>query len=127
MTGEDETVISNAPHVQAYLLEAAPERKPVLEKMRLLCQKCLPGYEECMEYGMPCYKRKGRVEVSFASQKQYIALYVLKQEVLDSFRESLAAASIGKGCIRYTRPERMNFDVLEQLLLAAAASSATAC
>jgi uncharacterized protein YdhG (YjbR/CyaY superfamily) len=56
------------------------------------------------------------VEVSFASQKQYIALYVLKKSVLDEFRDTLSASSIGKGCIRFSTPEQMNFAVIEQLL-----------
>jgi hypothetical protein len=52
------------------------------------------GYEECLEYGMPVYKKDGTVEIAFASQKQYISLYVLKKEVVDEFRSALAGRSI---------------------------------
>jgi hypothetical protein len=36
--------------------------------------------------------------------------------VLDEFRDQLNASSIGKSCIRYSRPEKMDFEVIERLL-----------
>jgi uncharacterized protein YdhG (YjbR/CyaY superfamily) len=109
-------MISNATDVETYIRSIPEERRPTFEKLRALCLQTLAGYEECMEYGMPCYKRNGRVEVSFASQKQYISLYILKSEFVEEFRPALSTASIGKSCIRFTRPEKMNFEVVEQLL-----------
>lgn len=120
-------MISQAPDVPTYLAELPANRRPTLERLRALCLQSLPGYEECMQYGLPCYRRNGRMEVSFASQKQHISLYVMKQDVVDSFRSSLTTASIGKGCIRFTYPERMNFEVIERLLQATAASSSNPC
>jgi uncharacterized protein YdhG (YjbR/CyaY superfamily) len=80
-----------------------------------------------MEYGMPCYKRNGVVEVSFASQKQYIALYVLKKDVVDEFRSALSATSIGKGCIRFAKPDKIDFDVLDRLLCRIVQSKSVPC
>lgn len=108
---------SKAPNVESYLREVPAERRAAMEKLRRLCRRNLTGYEECMEYGLPGYKRNGVLEVSFASQKQYIALYVMKKSVLDEFRGALSAASsIGKGCIRFSQPDRMDFTVLQRLL-----------
>jgi len=109
-------MISKAPDVQAYLQQIPEPRRQAIDKLHLLCTEILTGYEECMEYGMPCFKRDGRVEVAFASQKQYISLYVLKEPVVEEFRSALPTASIGKGCIRFTRPEKINFPVIEQML-----------
>jgi uncharacterized protein YdhG (YjbR/CyaY superfamily) len=120
-------MISKATNVQAYIEEAQPERRPALEKLRDLCRRELRGYEEAMEYGMPAYKRNGVVEVAFASQKQHIALYVLKKEVMDEFRGALSAAKIGKGCIRFSRPARIDFDVIRRLLRRNVESKAAAC
>ena len=41
----------------------------------------LTGYQEGMDYGLPCYKKGGVIEVGFASQKKYVALYILKEGV----------------------------------------------
>jgi len=75
------------------------------------------GYEESMAYGMPSYKKQGgEVEVAFASQKNYISLYILKEEVLDKYRADLAHVNLGKGCVRYRQPHQINFELVTQLL-----------
>ena len=76
---------------------------------------------------MPVYKRNGVMEVSFANQKQYIALYILKKDVLDEFRNALSAASIGKGCIRFAKPEKIDFEAIERLLRRNAEAKSPPC
>ncbi len=120
-------MISKAVDVETYMKEIPPERRTVLEKLRSLCKQHLQGYEEVMEYGMPVYKRNGLMEVSFASQKQYIALYVVKQDVVNEFRSALSGSNIGKGCIRFTKPDKIDFDVVSQLLRRVAHSNAMPC
>lgn len=62
---------SKAKNVTDYLQEIPEERRE--------CLATLTGYEERMDYGGPCYKKNGVAEVGFASQKNYIALYILKE------------------------------------------------
>jgi uncharacterized protein YdhG (YjbR/CyaY superfamily) len=118
---------SKAPDVESYIREVPAERRAAIEKLRTLCRRNLTGYEECMEYGLPCYKRNGAPEIAFASQKQFIAFYVMKKSVLDEFRGSLAASSIGKGCVRFSKPEQIDFAVLQRLLRRNAESAAVPC
>lgn len=120
---------SNAKTVDAYLKEVPPERKEALARLRDLCRAALTGFEEGMEYGGPSYSRDGVVEVGFASQVRYISLYILKQEVLDAYRQRLAGKgiSIGKGCIRYSRPELIDLKVVEEMLVDAERSDAPIC
>ena len=72
---------------------------------------------------MPGYKKDGVVEVSFASQKNYISLYILKQAVIEANRADLQGLSVGKGCIRYTKPAKMDFATIEKLLRGTAAAT----
>jgi uncharacterized protein YdhG (YjbR/CyaY superfamily) len=118
---------SKAASVDQYLQEVPAKRQAALQRLRTLCQEHLADYEESMVYGMPSYARNGEVEVAFASQKNYISLYVLKQPVFDSHRPALAGLNLGKGCIRYTSPARIDFDVVAQLLADTAASDAEIC
>ena len=78
-----------------------------------------------MLYRMPTYARNGAAEIAFASQKHYIALYVMKKDVVDRHRAELP--DCGKGCIRYRKPEQIDFGVVESLLRDTVASSADAC
>src|SRR5829696_6380888 len=99
---------STANTVDEYLETVPPERHTALRKLRQLCRTTLPGYEEGMEYGMPSYSKNGTVEIGFNSQKNYISFYVLKKEVLDRYRDQLK--DVGKGCIRYRRPDQIDFE-----------------
>ena len=120
---------SKAKTVNAYLEEVPAERKEALTKLRELCLATLKGFDESMEYGMPSYSRNGEVEVAFASQKNYISLYILKQDVMDAHKEQVAGKGIsfGKGCIRYTKPERIDFKIVEKMLIATEKSDAPIC
>jgi uncharacterized protein YdhG (YjbR/CyaY superfamily) len=119
-------MVSKAPDVESYLKELPADRRPVVEKLRSLCRQTLKGYTECMEYGMPGYKRNGSMAVSFASQKQYIAVYV-GAKLADEFRSALPMANIGKGCVRFSKPEQMDFDVIKQLLRRTMETKSASC
>lgn len=112
-------MISHAKNVDTYLEQVPPARREALTRLRDLCRNTLTGFEEVMDYGGPCYKREGTVEVGFASQKNYISLYILQQEALNRHRALLTGLSVGKGCIRYTRPDKIDFAVVKRLLVAA--------
>jgi uncharacterized protein YdhG (YjbR/CyaY superfamily) len=101
-------VQSAAPDVDTYLTEVPAERQAVLAAIRQLCREILPDHEETMAYGMPSYKKDGVVEIAFASQKHYISIYGLVSGVFEAHRDAFAGASIGKGCIRYSRPEKVD-------------------
>ena len=113
---------SSATDVDADLAEVPAERRHVLTAIRHLCRDLLSGYEEGMNYGMPCYARNGVIEFGFASQKNYISIYGLMSDAIEAHRAEFVGASIGKGCIRYTKPEKVDLAALKRLLKATAAS-----
>ena len=120
---------SSAKTVTAYLKEVPAERKAALAKLRDLCRAELTDFEEAMEYGGPTYSRSGEVEVGFASQKNFIGLYILRTDVMNAYKEQLKGkgVSIGKGAIRYSKPERIDFKVVESMLRATQASTGPVC
>jgi uncharacterized protein YdhG (YjbR/CyaY superfamily) len=113
--------------VAGYIDEQPIEWKAALRKLRAACRRELRGYSEQLTYGMPSYQLNGRSEVSFGKQGRYLSLYILKQPVLDAHRNQLAGLSVGKGCIRYRRPEQINWDVVSSLLADTYSSPVSAC
>ena len=102
--------------VDGYVAGAPEDRRPVLAALRDACREELLGFTETMAYRMPSYERDGEVEVAFASQKEYIALYVLRTDVLQAHRARLAHLDLGKGAIRYRRPDDVDMDVVRSML-----------
>ena len=120
---------SKAKDVTTYIEEAPAERQEALTRLRDLCRAILMGFEETMDYGGPSYNRNGVVEVGFASQKHFIGLYILRTDVMNAHRNQLKGkgVSIGKGAIRYTKPERIDFGVVESMLRGTLASTGQVC
>ena len=113
--------------VEAYIAAAPAERRDALELLRRICNEELAGFDETIRYGMPAYLRDGVVEVSFASQKAYISLYVLRQEAMRANAERLATLSTGKGCVRFRRPEQIEPALVRALLRSAADDTGPIC
>ncbi|HSB63462.1 MAG TPA: DUF1801 domain-containing protein [Thermoanaerobaculia bacterium] len=118
---------SKAQDVPTYLDGVKTRDRECLERLRRLCVSTLKGYEEGMDYGMPCYKRDGVPEIAFASQANYISLYVLKTDVVKANRAALRGLNVGKGCIRFPSPEKIDFKVVEKLLADTRRSSNRIC
>ncbi|MFE7130831.1 iron chaperone [Streptomyces sp. NPDC057638] len=114
-------VRSEASDVDGYLTEVPEDRRAVLTRLRQLCRAELVGFDEVMAYGMPAYERDGVCEIAFAGQKRYISFYLLRGDVREAFEDRLAGQDMGQGCLRFRRPESVDFDLLRDLLKATAA------
>jgi uncharacterized protein YdhG (YjbR/CyaY superfamily) len=101
--------------VDEYLSEVPIERLQALTKLRELCRKELKGYDERVAYGSPCYAKDNIIEV-FQVKKHFIGLYILKQEVFNQFVNELKGVTFGKGVVRFTKPEQINFTVIKKML-----------
>lgn len=101
--------------------------RDVFSGLRTLCRTMLRGFTERMEYGMPCYMRASGVEVAFARQKNYVALYILNPTVVKKHASALKGLSTGKGCIRFANPQKLDFELIENLLQSAAAAQTKPC
>lgn len=120
---------STAKTVDAYIKQAPAARQEALKHLRDLCRTTLVGFKESMAYGGPCYSRNGEVEVGFASQKNYIGLYILRTDVMRAHRYLLNVPGItfGKGAIRYPKPDKIDFNVVEKMLRATLESTGPIC
>lgn len=118
---------SAASSVDSYLAEVPQARQAILRELRAACLGLLTSFDEHMNHGMPSYARDGVDEIAWASQKQYISLYVLRSDVLSAHRAKLANLSVGKGCIRYRDSATVDFSVIRSMLSAVAASDGPVC
>jgi len=118
---------SNAETVDAYILEAPSKREHALRKIRGLCVQYLPNHLEDMSYKMPSYKLENQVQVAFASQKQHICVYFLIHSVMLNKPERLNGINNGKGCLRFSNPDKVDFELITTLLKETALSKDKAC
>ncbi len=102
---------SSAATVAAYILAMDAARRPALVKLRKMIREALPSSTEMMDWGLATYQKDGKMVTAFASQKNYIAFYP-GETAIKAHKKELAGISCGKGCIRYSKPKKIDFDVV---------------
>ena len=118
---------SDATTVDYYLAEVPTRWHGPATIVRQACLEILDGFEERMEYGMPGYARDGALEVGFAAQARYLSLYLLRQGVVHAHRDQLAGLSVGKGCVRFTTPAKVDDALVRTLLRATVSDEGALC
>ncbi|MEU6716469.1 hypothetical protein ABZ897_33815 [Nonomuraea sp. NPDC046802] len=51
----------------------------------------------------------------------------MRSDIREMFRERLAGRDMGKGCLRFRTPGKIDFDLVRDLLRATAAGPGTVC
>ncbi len=106
--------------VDEYLSNLSDDRRATLSQLRQLVLANLPsGYQESMTWGMPTYEiplttygdtynKKPLMYVAFASQKNYMSLYLtnvymegLEQDFRRAYEATGKKLDMGKSCIRF--------------------------
>ena len=125
--------------VEEYLQKVPAERQEPMARLRALLRSNLPeGFEEVLSYGMPgfvvphdVYPKGYHCDpilplpfVSFASQKNFIALYHMglyaNEDHMAWFKASWDAdqwgkLDMGKSCIRFKNMDKIPWDLLSEL------------
>jgi len=126
--------------VKEYIDQIPEERKKAIKKLRSTIKNNLPkGFEECIGYGMPAYvvplstypdgyhcKADTPLPfISFASQKNFVALYhmglyaneaLLNWFVAEYPKHCDRKLAMGKSCIRFKQLEEIPFDLIGELI-----------
>ncbi|MCG8576076.1 MAG: DUF1801 domain-containing protein [Flavobacteriales bacterium] len=125
---------------EEYIQKAPEERRPYLLKMREVIQNNIPdGFEEGFSYGFPawvvplsvypdgyhCKKEEPLPFISYASQKNFVALYHMglyaNPELMEWFvaeypKHCSTKLDMGKSCIRFKKPEKIPFELIGELV-----------
>ena len=98
-----------------YIAAQPVKTRAVLERMRKVLRKALPGADEVISYGMPAYKLKGKVVVYFAGWKEHYAIYPASMTVAKAFQEDLKPYEQSKGTIRFPLDAAMPVKLIERI------------
>lgn len=101
--------------VDVYLSGLDPDRREALSELRELVLDMVPDAVETMKYRMPTYEYQGGVLCAFASQKQYMSLY-MDTDLVEQHRADLDGLSVGKSCIRFRRLDRLPLGTVRTML-----------
>jgi uncharacterized protein YdhG (YjbR/CyaY superfamily) len=101
--------------VDAYIASQPEPGRAVLERVRRILRKALPGAEEVVSYGIGAFKLHGRIVLYFAGFKEHFSIYPANDRLVAAIPD-LAPHKVSKGTLRFPLAER----VPEKLITAAA-------
>lgn len=131
---------SRATTAEQYISELPADRKEAVTQLRNTVLKNLPkGFKETMSYGMLGYVVPHEIYpagyhcdpklplpfANIASQKNFIAFYhmgiygspdLLKWFTTEYAKHSSAKLDMGKGCIRFKKPEHIPYNLIGKLI-----------
>lgn len=90
----------NPQTVDDYLAALSADKRSALEKLRKEIRMAAPKAEECMSYGMPGFRLKGKLLASYAASARHCAF--CPGSIVQQFKTELKDYDTGKGTIRYS-------------------------
>jgi uncharacterized protein YdhG (YjbR/CyaY superfamily) len=107
---------SKARTTAEYFDQLDPERREPLLRLRRLILDIWPGIREDMDREIPTYHLDGHAFCALASQKHFMALYIMPYDLLNAFRKDLLIYDKGRSCIRFKRLDPATFDLFDRII-----------
>lgn len=104
-----------AADVDEYLTKVPAKRLEAMKQLRELVEATADDLVVNMEYGMPTYWVGDHALCAYASQKNYMSLY-LDMDLVAKYRDDFGSLNCGKSCIRFTRIEKLPIDTVTKIL-----------
>ena len=99
--------------VDEYIASQPEAAQGVLERVRRIIRKAVPGAEEVISYQIPAYRLNGLTVIYFAGWKQHYSVYPATGHLVTAFKDDLAPFEVSKGTIRFPFSEPIPVKLLE--------------
>jgi uncharacterized protein YdhG (YjbR/CyaY superfamily) len=87
--------------VDEYLAGLDKPTRTALQALRQTILSIVPDAEECISYGMPAYRREGKVIAGFAAFKTHLSYLPHSGSVLEKLSDDLAGYRSTKGSLHF--------------------------
>ena len=101
--------------VDDYIAAQPKNVQGVLQRVRSIIRKAVPGAEEMISYGIPAYKLHGAPVLFLAGWRQHYSLYPGTGKFVAAFKDDLARYEVSKGTIRFPLSEPVPVKLIERI------------
>jgi len=100
--------------VDEYIATHPKEVQAILQRVRNIIRKAVPGAEEVISYRIPAYKLPGGPVLWFAGWKQHYSLYPATDRFVEAFKDDLTPYKLSKGTIRFPLSQPVPVKLIER-------------
>jgi uncharacterized protein YdhG (YjbR/CyaY superfamily) len=102
--------------VDEYIASQPEAVQPILEYLRTIIRRTVPGAEEMISYKMPAYKVRGEVVLYFGAWKKHFSLYPCTGSLIAAFGNELKPYELShKGTIRFSLSKPIPVELIERI------------
>lgn len=100
--------------IDDYIEAQSVDKRPILQKMRLIIQKAAPKATEDIGYNMPAFKLEGNL-VFFAAFKNHYGLFPFPKTIT-AFEKELALYKTSKGGIQFPANKPLPIKLIQAIV-----------
>ena len=97
--------------IDGYLAALDEPKRSTLEVLRRSIVEIVPDAEQCLSYGMPAFKVRGKTVAGFAAFKNHLSYLPHSGSVLAKLGDDVSGYEISKGALKFAidkpLPERL--------------------
>jgi uncharacterized protein YdhG (YjbR/CyaY superfamily) len=108
----------SASDVDGYLAELDDDQRDALQHLRRTIREAVPEAEECISYGMPAFKIRGKTIAGFAAFKNHLSYLPHSGSVLSALGDELTGYQMTKGSLHFAVDEPLPADLVNTLITA---------
>ncbi len=101
--------------VDQYIATHPKDVQEILQRVRGIIRKAVPGADEVISYQIPAYKLDGAAVIYFAGWKQHYSIYPATDGVAEAFKDDLAPYNVSKGTIRFPLAHAVPVKLIERI------------
>jgi len=105
-----------AQQIDSYLAALDEPKRSTLEQLRRTILEVVPEAEQCISYGMPAFRLRGKVVAGFAAFKHHLSFFPHSGSVLSQLGDELADYDASGGTLRFPVDSPLPRDLVEKLI-----------
>ncbi|HKF32985.1 MAG TPA: DUF1801 domain-containing protein [Jatrophihabitantaceae bacterium] len=107
-----------AADIDTYLADLDEPKRTTLQQLRQDILEVVPDAEECISYGMPAFKVRGKTVAGFAAFKNHLSYLPHSGSVLPALAADIADYDGTKGSLHFTVDQPLPNDLVTKLVTA---------
>jgi len=111
-----ETGAMSEEDIDAYLAELDEPKRSTLRGLRKTIRLIVPEAEQCMSYGMPAFRLRGKVIAGFAAFKDHLSYFPHSGSVIPELHEAVSTYVTSKGTLRFPVDTPLPEDLVRKLI-----------
>jgi uncharacterized protein YdhG (YjbR/CyaY superfamily) len=104
--------------IDRYLAALDEPKRSTLDALRESIMEIVPGAEQCISYGMPAFKVKGKTVAGFAAFKNHLSYMPHSGSVLATLRDDTAPYETSKGSLKFAIDKPLPKRLVKKLISA---------